>query len=141
MSVLSSRTDPETRAPGIVSCIRLRHRRKVDLPHPDGPMIAVTLRSSNASDTFLIACTAPKNASRLRTSTRVCDWRASAGAAGAGVGAAMRTSSVAHPAEPRAGREAGSETDDEDEKDEDEGSRPGEGVPLVIGADGIVENL
>ncbi len=31
-----------TRAPGTVSCMRLRQRRSVDLPQPDGPMIAVT---------------------------------------------------------------------------------------------------
>ena len=34
-----------TRAPGMVSFIRLRQRRKVDLPQPDGPMKAVTLSS------------------------------------------------------------------------------------------------
>ena len=32
-----------TRAPAMVSFIRLRQRRKVDLPQPDGPMKAVTL--------------------------------------------------------------------------------------------------
>src|SRR5687768_4296839 len=141
MSVPSSSTEPDTRAPGIVSCIRFRHRRKVDFPHPDGPMIAVMLRSSNAIDTSLMACTSAKNASRWFTSTRVRSSRATSGAAAAGFGAVIRTSSVTHPAEPRAGREAGSETDEEDEEDEDERSRPGEGMPLIIGADGIVEDL
>ena len=47
------------RAPGQVSCIRLRHRSSVDLPHPDGPMIAVTNRSGSASETaFTAACRA-----------------------------------------------------------------------------------
>ena len=45
MSCPSSITRPVTRAPGIVSCIRLRQRRNVDFPQPDGPMIAVTDRS------------------------------------------------------------------------------------------------
>jgi hypothetical protein len=36
---------PSTRAIGIVSFIRLMQRRKVDLPHPDGPMNAETTRS------------------------------------------------------------------------------------------------
>ena len=45
MSSLSSSMRPVTRAEGMVSFIRLRQRRKVDLPHPDGPMNAVT-RSS-----------------------------------------------------------------------------------------------
>jgi hypothetical protein len=46
MSSPSSITLPSTRAPGITSCIRLRVRSTVDLPHPDGPMNAVTLRGS-----------------------------------------------------------------------------------------------
>ncbi len=32
---------PSTRVPGVSSCIRLRVRRNVLLPQPDGPMIAV----------------------------------------------------------------------------------------------------
>ena len=36
------RTSPETGAPGVTSCIRFRQRIRVGLPHPDGPMIAVT---------------------------------------------------------------------------------------------------
>ena len=39
-------TLPSTRAPGITSCIRLSERRNVDLPQPDGPISAVTLRGS-----------------------------------------------------------------------------------------------
>ena len=35
-------TSPSTRAPGISSCMRLMQRTSVDLPQPDGPMIAVT---------------------------------------------------------------------------------------------------
>ena len=35
---------PVTRHDGMVSFIRLKQRRKVDLPQPDGPMNAVTLR-------------------------------------------------------------------------------------------------
>ena len=33
---------PVTLHPSIVSFMRLRHRKKVDLPHPDGPIQAVT---------------------------------------------------------------------------------------------------
>src|SRR2546421_7396560 len=39
-------TCPSTLVFGIVSCIRLRHRIRVDLPQPEGPMTAVTMRSS-----------------------------------------------------------------------------------------------
>ena len=45
-STSSSSTLPSERAPGISSCMRLTHRTMVDLPQPDGPMIAVTLPGS-----------------------------------------------------------------------------------------------
>ena len=35
-------TSPSARAPGISSCMRLMQRTSVDLPQPDGPIIAVT---------------------------------------------------------------------------------------------------
>jgi hypothetical protein len=38
----SSMILPSARAPGISSCMRLIHRTTVDLPEPDGPIIAVT---------------------------------------------------------------------------------------------------
>src|SRR5919197_3648066 len=40
------RTFPSTLALGMVSCIRFRHRMRVDFPQPDGPMIAATMCSS-----------------------------------------------------------------------------------------------
>ena len=42
MSRPSMRTEPSTRAPGMMSFIRLSERRNVDFPQPDGPMSAVT---------------------------------------------------------------------------------------------------
>ncbi len=51
MSTLSSSTEPDSAAEGMSSCIRLRMRRNVDFPQPDGPMSAVTLPGSIASDT------------------------------------------------------------------------------------------
>ena len=45
----SMSTSPSTQAPGITSCMRFRVRRKVDLPHPLGPMNAVTVRGSMVS--------------------------------------------------------------------------------------------
>ncbi len=38
----SSTIEPSTRAPSMVSFIRLRQRRNVDLPQPDGPIMAST---------------------------------------------------------------------------------------------------
>jgi hypothetical protein len=48
ISVPLSRMLPVTRAPSTRSFIRLRQRRKVDLPQPDGPIRAVTCRRGKA---------------------------------------------------------------------------------------------
>ena len=56
---LSSRTWPSTRVSGMRSFIRFRQRRNVDLPHPEGPMSAVTYFSGTASDTSKSACVFP----------------------------------------------------------------------------------
>ena len=50
---------PSTRPPGMTSCIRLSVRRKVDLPHPDGPMKAVTDRDSMVIETSSTALNEP----------------------------------------------------------------------------------
>jgi hypothetical protein len=42
MDFPSSRISPVCRVPGSSSWSRLIERRYVDLPHPEGPMIAVT---------------------------------------------------------------------------------------------------
>src|ERR1700761_8207404 len=43
MSSPSRRTSPASCADGTASCMRLRMRRNVDLPQPDGPINAVTV--------------------------------------------------------------------------------------------------
>src|ERR1700722_17588176 len=168
MSMPSSTTVPLTRAVGTVSCIRLRHRSRVDLPHPEGPMIAVTSRSGKSSDTPRTACVFPKKASSLSTARAVFPARSAACARGV-LGRLSRKATageataptplapvvvlpvvvlgrvavlVAAPtAELAAGSEPGDETDDEDEGDEDEGAGPGLGVPFVVGAKRIGVNL
>src|SRR5215469_15791184 len=62
MSSPSRRIWPDTPAPGITSCMRLRVRRKVDFPHPDGPIRAVTRLASTASVTFWMALVEPYQA-------------------------------------------------------------------------------
>jgi len=42
--------EPLARASGMMSFIRLIERMKVDLPHPDGPISAVTLRAGISSE-------------------------------------------------------------------------------------------
>ena len=59
MSRPSSLIEPVTRAPGMVSFMRFRQRRNVDLPHPDGPIMASTWRRPTSMLTFLSACFAP----------------------------------------------------------------------------------
>ena len=59
MSPPSIRISPVTRQPSMVSFMRLMQRRKVDLPQPDGPMKAVTLRSGMSIETAFSACFSP----------------------------------------------------------------------------------
>src|SRR6266566_3524619 len=56
------RTFPSTLVFGIVSCIRLRHRIRVDFPQPEGPMTAVTMRSSMSIVMSWIASFSPYQA-------------------------------------------------------------------------------
>src|SRR5690349_24617655 len=67
MSWSSSRTTPEMRAIGTSSCIRLRQRMKVDLPQPEGPMIAVTRFSSTGIEIERSTVLSPKPAVRFST--------------------------------------------------------------------------
>src|SRR5437762_11436477 len=139
MSAPSRNTCPVMRAPGTVSCMRLRQRRKVDLPHPDGPMTAVTERSRNCTLASRTACIEPKYA--LSASTRTCGgsaWRATSAATGI---AEFVTSASLSCAVALSRSDTSREADDEDDGDEDEGARPGLRVPFVVWTNRIVENL
>src|SRR5450432_1962463 len=142
MSRPSSSTSPSTRAVGTVSCMRLRQRRKVDLPQPDGPMIAVTWRSCTSMPTPFTAWTLPKYASSEPTRMRGTASIVTAGRFMSDTSSCRFERSVA-----TTGREAGArcetrdEANDEDERDEDERSGPSEGMPCVIGADRVREDL
>ncbi len=59
MSVPWKSTWPSTRAPGIRSFMRLKARSTVDLPQPEGPMMAVILRGMTSSVTSRMAWKAP----------------------------------------------------------------------------------
>ena len=50
---------PSARCSGYSSNIRLKVRSKVDLPHPDGPMKAVTFRSGMSRVMFFSAWNPP----------------------------------------------------------------------------------
>src|SRR5579872_6289384 len=55
------------RASGFNSCMRLIARRKVDLPQPLGPMMAVTERAAISMLTFLSTARPPKKIESPRT--------------------------------------------------------------------------
>src|SRR5687767_11258461 len=129
MSRPSSCTTPSARARGMVSCSRLRHRKKVDLPHPDGPMTAVTSRSRSSIVTLRMALDAPKYAVRRSTSRR---GRPRSGA---------RRSIAGAGADSGFGDKAGNDTDDENHGDEDERTGPGEPMPFVVRTDGVRVDL
>src|SRR5687768_4198101 len=142
MSWPSSVTVPATRAVGTVSCMRFKHRSSVDLPHPDGPMIAVTSRSPNAMATLRTTSAAPKNALSDDASRRTRAAAAAGCPAGvAAVGRGTRGDSVSTTAESGARREAGCKADDKDDPNEHEGASPGERVLLVVRANGEREDL
>ena len=133
---------PVTRAVGTVSCIRLRQRSSVDLPQPDGPMIAVTSRSRKVIETPRMTSDVPKNAlSPLASSRTRSVALGSAAARAAGVGRGARGESVATAPESGTGREAGCKADDEDNANEDERASPGERMLLVVWADSESKDL
>src|SRR5438034_11826225 len=78
MSSPSSSTLPVIQPPSESSCMRFRQRRNVVLPHPDGPINAVTVCLGNMSDTSFTAARRPYSAVSRTVSS--CS-RASAGGA------------------------------------------------------------
>src|SRR2546421_9346804 len=64
----SSTTLPSARALGMSSWSRLRQRTSVDLPHPDGPISAVTWLGSTDSEMSSIASRLPYQAERFEIS-------------------------------------------------------------------------
>jgi hypothetical protein len=68
MSRPSSITEPAKRADRTCSCIRLRVRRKVDLPHPEGPMSEVTWPAGIVSETRSSTLWSPNQAVTSRAS-------------------------------------------------------------------------
>src|SRR2546426_1001374 len=71
MSWPSRSTWPATRAPGTTSWRRFSARRNVDLPHPEGPMRAVTCFGSTVMSTSAKAWKEPNQAFRPSTSMRL----------------------------------------------------------------------
>ena len=70
MSAPFSSTSPASLAPATDSCIRLRIRRNVDFPHPDGPMSAVTVAAGIDSETSSRTRLSPNQAETPTASSR-----------------------------------------------------------------------
>src|SRR6187399_776651 len=108
MSLPSSRIFPEIRAPSTNSCMRLRLRRRVDFPHPEGPMIAVTLFSGKLRETSLSTWLEPNQACTEETAILVEGNLWDANAAVMGLSASLVLKSIAeidgHTVEQQHGR-------------------------------------
>src|SRR5260370_39598709 len=121
MSRPSSNTRPVTDPPSASSCIRFRHRSSVVLPHPEGPISAVTVRAGKRIVTSFTTARRPYSAvSRTVSSSN----RASAGCA------------IALPQCPARGQR-----EHEHETHQDERRGPCQPVPLLERPGGIYVDL
>src|SRR6185503_4067551 len=80
MSTPSSRIAPSCFTPGMSALRRLIERRKVDFPHPDGPMSDVTCLAGMASEMSSRACLAPYQKLKWRASIEPTDATSAADA-------------------------------------------------------------
>src|SRR2546425_1816789 len=117
----SSSTLPVIQPPSDSSCMRFRQRRNVVLPHPDGPINAVTVCLGNRIDTSLTTARRPYSA--VSRAVWSCS-RASAGGA------------MTLPDRP-----AGGEGKKQDQSHQHERRGPGEAVPLVERSGGVDVDL
>src|SRR6476660_8169742 len=120
MSCPSSSTRPRTVARSESSCMRLRQRRNVLLPHPDGPMMAVTVLAGNAREMFLTAAVLPKNAERYCAASLV----------------GRSAGSIASTRDPARGH-----AEHKYESHQDQCGRPREPMPFVVRTGGVHEDL
>src|SRR5439155_15450955 len=120
-SAPSSRTEPVTQPPSDSSCMRLRQRRNVLLPHPDGPITAVTVCAGNRIDTSFTTARRPYRA----VSRTASSWsRASTG----------RAMSLPDGCARGQGQE-------QHQAHQDERRRPRQAVPFVEGTGAVHEDL
>src|SRR5277367_5212385 len=117
------------RASGFSSCIRFSARRKVDLPQPLGPMMAVTALALTSSETFFTAARSPKKTERLRTISAASElfWLV-----------AMKSNFAL---ETVARQKAHADVDGEHEQEQHERARPRLTVPVVVRGNCVGENL
>src|SRR5215510_10070053 len=147
MSVPSSKTDPVDQPLSDSSCMRLRQRRNVLLPHPDGPIIAVTVFVGKKTEVSFTAIMRTIALSGRLTSSGPCSIRGApwddvpaatvttgSGTAGAAAGTLARRaigrSDRGLVAKALPGCPARRQGKGEDQRHEDERRRPGDPVPV-----------
>src|SRR5512146_963960 len=139
MSSSSSSTRPVTLAPSTSSCMRLRVRRNVDFPQPDGPISACTRLATKPSETFFTAVNLPYIAQSCSVRTRSAAGAepvAWGGASGSLLRRGVRSAAVSMRSgigvEAPPDREPRAQAQQEDDEDEHKGRRPGVLMPLFV---------
>src|ERR687885_1131487 len=140
MSCSSSTTRPRALAPRTTSCMRLRQRRSVLLPHPDGPMMGVMRRGGMLSETSSMAFRSPYQALSPRTSSLgpAAGTRAGGGGDGAGSPTEMNVrndvgpsrASVRESTYPPSDDPARERAEHADQDNQHQRGAPGLGVPI-----------
>src|SRR4051812_39270170 len=133
MSSPSRRTRPVIQPCSDSSCIRLRVRRKVDLPQPDGPIRACTRLGGKASETPLTAVNFPYMAESLSVTMRAVGLGGASWRSGGRI-----TAGSAIEAEPVPDGQPGAQAQHEDHQDQYQCRGPGILMPLLVGAGGVI---
>src|SRR5512141_1856486 len=134
-------TSPSTIAPGTVSCIRLRHRSRVDFPQPEGPMIAVTERSWKSRLTLRSTRARPNHA-LSRLAEMMADFSSDGSLSGTALTeTSTRGSSVTGADIPTSRCIARYETDHKHNGDENERPCPCLSMSRFVRADCVIEDL
>src|SRR3954466_6420215 len=127
MSAPSSSTRPVIQPWSDNSCIRFKARRKVDLPHPEGPISAWTRLGAKLRDTDFTAVNLPYMAESLSVTMRGCRAVSCSGRRGA---TRLKVSSASE-AEAAYGK-ACSQAQEEDQQNQHQSGGPGVLMPLLI---------
>src|SRR5579884_3803948 len=131
----SSKTMPSTRVWRTVSCRRLKTRSSVDLPEPDGPMMAVIWRSGTRRRMSKRTCRRSYQAFRPWTTIFAAE---SAPARVAGAGWMFWQHSGTFMASPACMEQSScDQAGGDDGEQQDGGRRPGLAVPVVVRGDGV----
>src|SRR5690348_8437258 len=119
--------------------MRLNTRSKVDLPQPDGPMIALTFFSGMSRLMFFSACASPYRKFRLRTASLGCGDTATAGTVGATAGGGL-SNTVSSVMDDLVAMQvpARRQAEQQHEQRDQQRAGPGDGVQRRVGVVGVL---